>query len=125
MGQDAYGHGSFTIPADGTRRAYQAVMRDADVDLFQEVLDTADLYTAAMRVGFDVDDQGAAGLLICAYGGKSSDEEYFLATLAPYAEEGSYMDWNDGNDSIWRTIVRHGRLVTQVGRIVFEDCTTH
>lgn len=120
MSQDAYGAGEFTISAEQVSAGHGATQREAASDgLFTEILGSADLYEATSRVGFDVDDRDSGGLVIVSYSGKSYDQEAFLASLAPYAVDGSYLNWNDGMESFWQTTVEGGSLVVLPGKLVY------
>jgi hypothetical protein len=55
------------------------------------------------------------------YDGKSTDEEYLLAALAPFTEEGAYLDWHGDDGEMWRYEVRAGLLHYLTGSVKWTD----
>jgi hypothetical protein len=69
----------------------------------------ADLAAILRMLGFDLDsDEG--GLHIIGYDSKTGQEDLFIERLAPYATEGSYLQWRGEEGERWRDTVREGRI---------------
>lgn len=72
-------------------------------------------------LGFDTDITAERHLVINGYDSKTGDEHHFLDVIAPFCHEGDYLVWQGESSDIWRNIVKDGKLVTQEGRIVFDE----
>lgn len=60
-------------------------------------------------LGFDTDAHDGLVRLM-AYDSKIGQEELFLAIVAPFVEEGSFLEWRGEDGSMWRHEVINGRL---------------
>ena len=77
------------------------------------------------RLGFEVEREelsdGSVLVEIIGYDAKAGQEDLFLAVVAPFVSDGSYIEWM-GEDSVQtRHIVLNGRLYTQESKTIWQD----
>ena len=73
------------------------------------------------RIGFDdVDTDEEGNITRLFYDGKTGQEELFLATLAPFIEDGSIIEWKGEEDERWRWVFEGGEMYNEV-----EDSEPH
>lgn len=73
------------------------------------------------HVGFDTFYTDKGDLAIVYYDNKTGAEELFLATIAPYSEDGSCIVWRGEDGSVWRNIVRDGIMIYENGQLTFKE----
>lgn len=72
------------------------------------------------HLGFDIyEDDGYVA--IEGYNGKAYQEDLFLAVVAPFVMDGSFIEWVGEEGERWRHSVHEGRLVTQAGTVVWSE----
>lgn len=59
------------------------------------------------------------GLHVWEYDSKTGAEVHFIRALAPYAVEGSFMQWRGEDDSFWRWTVEEQQLSIEYGEVVW------
>jgi hypothetical protein len=69
-------------------------------------------------LGFEVEATDA-GTRILFYDSKVGNENVFLAALAPYVEDGSYIVWTGEDGARWRHIYEGGKMYEQVPTITW------
>lgn len=62
-------------------------------------------------LGFETRLDGGMVHLI-DYDNKTGQEDLFLAAVAPFVAEGSFIEFHGEDDAMWRYVVRDGRLAT-------------
>lgn len=74
-------------------------------------------------IGFSVDDHQVPGALVVnGFRGVFDDTvERVLAALAPYADEGATLVWEDDNGNRWRHLVTGGDIVEQSPVVLWRD----
>jgi hypothetical protein len=72
------------------------------------------------RLGFDVTVNEDGDITNLFYDGKTGQEDLFLATLAPFIEDGSSIDWQGEEDERWRWVFEGGEMFHEV-----EDSEPH
>lgn len=73
------------------------------------------------RIGFDDVDTDIDGNIIhLFYDGKTGQENLFLATLAPFIEDGSIIEWKGEEDERWRWVFEGGEMFEEI-----EDSEPH
>ncbi|QWY81365.1 hypothetical protein SEA_RIZWANA_68 [Arthrobacter phage Rizwana] len=73
------------------------------------------------EVGFEVYDNGESGIELSGYDSKSGQEEHFVAALAPFVREGSYIEWEGEDGELWRQVKVGDQIVTQSGYITYDE----
>ena len=100
---------------DGRTEAWFAWM-PADYD---ETLHSAE--EILKEVGFEVYDNGEGGIELAGYDSKSGQEEHFVAALAPFVKEGSYIEWEGEDGELWRQVKVGDQIITQSGYITYDE----
>lgn len=74
-------------------------------------------------IGFSVDDHQVPGALVVnGFRGVFDDTvEKVLATLAPYADEGATLMWEDDNGNRWRHLLTGGAIIEQSPVVLWRD----
>lgn len=84
---------------------------DVSLDSLAAVLD---------ELGFEI-EQAEDGLYLTGYDNKIGNEDEFLKVLAPYAREGSYLNWLGEDGAMYRHEVRDGSLVTLNAEVSWKE----
>lgn len=71
-------------------------------------------------LGFEVDNDPLNGLSIEGYDSKSGQEELFLEACAPFAKDGSFVEWCGEDREMWRDVVCDGKLQRRYATITFD-----
>jgi len=71
-------------------------------------------------LGFDSDAHDGLVRLM-AYDSKIGQEELFLAIVAPFVEEGSFLEWRGEDGSMWRHEVMGGKLHIAEVAMTYRD----
>ena len=72
------------------------------------------------RLGFDVTVDEDGDITNVFYDSKLGQEELFLATLAPFIEDGSIIEWKGEEDERWRWVFEGGEMFEEI-----EDSEPH
>lgn len=72
------------------------------------------VYDVFLKLGFDVSVDGNM-VHLNSYDNKSGQEDLFLAIVAPYVEEGSFIEWVGEDGTTWRHEVIDGKLTVAEG----------
>lgn len=81
------------------------------------------MHTAAEileSLGFTLSTDNDGSISIDYYDSKSGDEDKFIAALAPFVAEGSYINWEGEDGQHWRDEVRGGEIMQFNGSIVYK-----
>ena len=97
---------AWSIPAKNIRAALSAVTGG------EQTNQTLEQFVA--DVGFECETWDG-NFHIYGYGDKSRDEEELIRAIAPYSQEGSYMDFLGEQDERYRFKVVDGKLKTYYG----------
>ena len=100
--------GSFS---GGGQTSWHYSWMDADYD--QKVKSCADVFA---MLGFEL-EESAEGLRLTGYDNKTGQEDLFLATVAPYVAEGSYLDWRGEDGTLYRFQFNDGKMHELEARI--------
>ncbi|ALY10603.1 hypothetical protein FDH86_gp068 [Arthrobacter phage Tank] len=73
------------------------------------------------EVGFQDNEMTAEGFRLGWYDSKTGGEEHFLRALAPFVDEGSYVEWEGEDRAKWRNVFRGGEMLTQTGTVTYEE----
>jgi hypothetical protein len=61
------------------------------------------------QLGFET-DKVDGGFQLTAYNSKTGQEDLFLAVMAPFTKDGSYVEWRGEDGALWRYEIRDGRM---------------
>lgn len=65
------------------------------------------------KLGFYADITDEGDLFIDMYDtNKPGDEKHFLEAVAPFVEDGSYIDWVDEYGNMWKNVFNDGKMDT-------------
>lgn len=76
------------------------------------------------QLGFET-EKTEGGFKLLAYDSKTGQEDLFLAVLAPFTVDGSYISWVGEDDAMWRHIVKNGRMFIQEADIQWKNATPY
>lgn len=88
------------------------------------VLNATTLYDAMKewRWGLDfLDDQNSRVIGIEFRGEKIGQDELLFEAIAPFVKDGSYIEMNGGDGSIWRWLFKGGKCVEQNATVSYGD----
>ena len=54
-------------------------------------------------------------------GEKLGDDEFFFKTIAPYIEDGSYIEYIGEDNAFWKYVFKKGIMYVKNGTVVYED----
>ena len=80
-----------------------------------------DLFEIFDHLGFDYTKDGDGNIDSLSYDNKQGAEEVFLAAIAPFVKDGSFMTWRGEDGELWRYLYRDGRLKTVPAVITFPE----
>jgi hypothetical protein len=55
------------------------------------------------------------------YNSKAGSEDIFIEAVAPFVEDGCYLEWRGEEGERWRQVVRQGKIHTQSATTVWSD----
>ena len=80
----------------------------------EEVIESINMYELMESIRFPVEFNGNGDICdIDFYGEKLGDDEIFLSALAPYVEDGSYIEFEGEDGYSWRWCFKNGKLVEE------------
>ena len=85
-----------------------------------EILGAETAQTVFIRLGFDTLTTDL-GFTLEGYNNKTGQEDVFLAVVAPYCEDGSYVEIRGEDGSEWQYSVRNGKLHYAEVRKSFDE----
>jgi hypothetical protein len=71
-------------------------------------------------LGFECDQCLDGSLNVYGYDSKTGQEDIFIAALAPFVPDGSYMEWSGEDGSMWRTLFEKGEAKHQEATIIWK-----
>jgi hypothetical protein len=114
---DLKGGGAYGALPDGTYGTIEKFFSWMPADYDKTLKSAREILEA---LGFTVEDFNG-GLAITEYDDKAGDENHFIEAIAPFVEDGSYLEWEGEDGAHWRILVREGRAVAQTGHIEYTD----
>lgn len=72
------------------------------------------------ELGFDTAFNADGDLEVHHYNSKTGSEEDFLRAVAPFAKDGSYIEWRGEDGYMWRNFFESGVMTTQHAEIVWK-----
>ena len=64
-------------------------------------------------LGFYTEITDEGDLFIGMFSNKCGDENVFLQAVAPFVEDGSYIEWQGEDGSMWKNTFNNGKMETQ------------
>lgn len=87
-------------------------MNDTDIETAETV------ETVFNQLGFET-EKVDGGFRLTAYNSKTGQEDLFLAVMAPFTKNGSYIEWRGEDGAQWKHEVRDGRMFISDCEIVW------
>ena len=72
------------------------------------------------QLGFET-DKVDGGFQLTAYNSKTGQEDLFLAVMAPFTKDGSYVEWRGEDGALWKFEIRNGRMFRTESEIVWTN----
>ena len=72
------------------------------------------------QLGFDTTTV-EGGFTLDSYNSKTGQEDLFLAVMAPFTKDGSYIEWRGEDGEQWRYSIREGRMFREECEIVWAN----
>lgn len=85
-----------------------------DLSQFKSVADVL------RALGFEI-DEGDGQISVYGYDNKTGQEDLFLAVMAPFVKDGSYIEWVGEEGERWRNVVHNGRLTVQYASLTWGE----
>lgn len=87
-------------------------MNDTDIENAESV------ESVFQQLGFDTHtNEDAKTFTLEGYNSKTGQEDLFLAVLAPFTKDGSFIEWEGEDSSLWRYRVNNGRMFVDEAQI--------
>lgn len=93
-------------------------MNDTDIENAESV------ESVFNQLGFETESTDG-GFSIRGYDSKTGQEDLFLAVIAPFTKNGSYIEWIGEDDAHYRYEVREGRMFTMEAEIVWTHASPY
>jgi hypothetical protein len=116
---EAYGKtgGSWTAGDDGVSTKTEVWFAWMDADYPSKLKTTQEILEA---LGFECDQCLDGSLNVYGYDSKTGAEDIFIAALAPFVPDGSYMEWQGEDRSMWRILFEKGEVKHQEATIIWK-----
>ena len=72
------------------------------------------------QLGFDTEET-EGGFKLTGYSSKTGQEDLFLAVMAPFTKEGSYIAWRGEDGELWQFEIRNGRMFRSESEITWTN----
>ncbi|MFZ9728338.1 MAG: hypothetical protein ACO3CD_04935 [Candidatus Nanopelagicaceae bacterium] len=72
------------------------------------------------QLGFET-DKVDGGFKLTAYNSKTGQEDLFLAVMAPFTKDGSYIEWRGEDGELWKFEIHGGRMFRTESEIVWTN----
>ena len=72
------------------------------------------------QLGFET-DKVDGGFKLTAYNSKTGQEDLFLAVMAPFTKDGSYIEWRGEDGALWKFEIRGGRMFRTESEIIWTN----
>ena len=78
---------------------------------YDETCKSAEEIFSALGFYTEITDEG--DLFIGMFSNKCGDENVFLQAVAPFVEDGSYIEWQGEDGNMWKNTFNNGKMKTQ------------
>lgn len=89
-------------------------MNDTDIE------NTPTVEAVFQQLGFDTTTTNG-GFTLDSYNSKTGQEDLFLAVLAPWTKEGSYIEWRGEDGAQWRFVIVNGKMYVEQAEVVYGN----
>lgn len=72
------------------------------------------------HLGFDT-ESADNGFKLVGYNSKTGQEDLFLAVMAPFTKDGSYIEWRGEDGALWKFEIRGGRMFRSESEIIWTN----
>jgi len=72
------------------------------------------------QLGFET-NKVDGGFQLTGYNSKTGQEDLFLAVMAPFTKDGSYIEWRGEDGALWKFEIRNGRMFRTESEIVWTN----
>lgn len=72
------------------------------------------------HLGFDTEETDN-GFKLVGYNSKTGQEDLFLAVMAPFTKDGSYIEWRGEDGALWKFEIRGGRMFRSESEIIWTN----
>lgn len=85
-----------------------------------QIEDTDTVQNVFRHLGFDTENVDG-GFKLTGYSSKTGQEDLFLAVMAPFTKDGSYIEWRGEDGELWKFEVRNGRMFRSESEIIWTN----
>ena len=89
-------------------------MNDTDIE------NTPTVEAVFNQLGFETTTTDG-GFTLDSYNSKTGQEDLFLAVLAPWTKEGSWIEWRGEDGAQWRFSVINGKMYVEDAEVVYSN----
>jgi len=93
-------------------------MNDTDIE------NTETVEAVFNHLGFET-TKTEGGFTLDAYNSKTGQEDLFLAVMAPWTKDGSYIEWRGEDGSQWRHTVSNGRMFYSEAEVTYTHASPY
>lgn len=72
------------------------------------------------ELGFELEVEEDGSIVFLYYNSKMGSENHFLNAIAPYVNDGGYIEWRGEDGAMWRHFFKDGKMVEQTAVITWE-----
>lgn len=73
------------------------------------------------KLGFEIELDDEGNLMITNYDSKRGQEELFLSALAPFVNEGSYINWIGEDHQRWQNYFDGKKMIVKDGYVIYAE----
>lgn len=89
-------------------------MNDTDIETAETV------ESVFNQLGFETETVDG-GFKLVAYNSKTGQEDLFLAVMAPFTKDGSYIEWRGEDGALWKFEIHNGRMFRSESEIIWTN----
>lgn len=83
-----------------------------------------DIFEVLHQLGFEVvvseDPENKGDIMWLSYDSKTGDEKVFFTALAPFIEDGSFINWVGEDHDLWQWMFKDGKMLHIPGVITYD-----
>jgi len=85
-----------------------------------EIETTETVQNVFRQLGFDTESVDG-GFKLTGYSSKTGQEDLFLAVMAPFTKDGSYIEWRGEDGELWKFEIHGGRMFRSESEIIWTN----
>jgi hypothetical protein len=89
-------------------------MNDTDIETAETV------ESVFNQLGFET-EKVDGGFKLAYYNSKTGQEDLFLAVMAPFTKDGSYIEWRGEDGELWKFEIHNGRMFRSESEIIWTN----